>query len=125
TDILPEIAPARAACRIGTCPVYFAPSRSNLRTNIWTTTQIQIPLAASAAAWRVARTACVTPACRSSAAKTDPRADCPPGFEAGRIGRPAKVVSASLNRRRKTMANLLRRLNPTRAFDGLWRNGDF
>src|SRR5229473_4941132 len=25
----------------------------------------------------------------------------------------------------KTMANLLRRLNPTRAFNGLWRHGDF
>src|SRR5438105_879124 len=25
----------------------------------------------------------------------------------------------------KTMANLFRRLNPTRAFNGLWRHGDF
>src|SRR5207244_4824309 len=25
----------------------------------------------------------------------------------------------------KTMANFIRRLNPARAFDGLWRNGDF
>src|SRR2546422_3234946 len=113
TDILPEIAPARAACRIGTCPVYFAPSRSNLRTNIWTTTQIQIPLAASAAAWRVARTACVTPACRSSAAKTDPRADCPPGFAAGRVGPTAQDVFPLLHTRRKRNAKVFLRLDTT------------